>query len=230
MDSWIDALEELRAAALSQCEAAHNEGWGANAWSTEGGYCHEQPGAALMQYGMRDMADGTRQPSVIYNGWLSEDGYQPLQPDSATLTWLREGGVTHILTGHLPHGDAPLILRLADDLWAVSADTTYGHATTWPDSEAAVDCTTPARSAPGRGKSVCEVLLDDAGEFRVHGLLSNGERFEAKQADRTLGLATTDGWRVKARVGSKLLLCRNARWDFENRLADEANTELPGML
>ena len=103
-------------------------------------------------------------------------------------------------------------------------------ATTWPDSEAAIDCTTPARSAPGRGKSVCEVLLDEAGEFRVHGLLSNGERFEAKQADRTLGLATTDGWRVKARVGSKLLLCRNARWDFENRLADEANTELPGML
>ena len=229
LDVWIQALEDLRAGALSQCEAAHNEGcWGTSAWSTSGGYLCEQPGSALMQYGMRDMPDGSRQPSVVYNGWLNEEEYQPLQPDAATLAWLREGGVTHILTGHLPHGDAPLVIRLAEDLWAVLADTTYGSAVQWPHDAAATDDCTRARSAkaPGRGKSLCEVQLDEAGELRVHGFLSNGQPFEARQADRALGLSTTDRWRVKGRVGSKLLLCRNVRWDFENRFGDEADTEL----
>ena len=54
----------------------------------------------------------------------------------------------------------------------------------------------PARSAkaPGRGKSLCEVQCDEAGELRVHGVLSNGQPFEARQADRALGLSTADHW------------------------------------
>jgi hypothetical protein len=81
-------------------------------------------------------------------------------------------------------------------LWAVLADTTYGSAVQRPhDAAATVDCT-PARSAkaPGRGKSLCEVQCDEAGELRVHGVLSNGQPFEARQADRALGLPTAGHW------------------------------------
>merc|ERR1712224_729865 len=86
----------------------------ADAWSMkgQGGYVHSQPGSALLQYAMRDMPDGTRQPSVVYNGWLGDD-YQPIQADDKTLEWLHAGGVRQIVSGHLPHGDAPLVLRVA---------------------------------------------------------------------------------------------------------------------
>ncbi|CAE8722866.1 unnamed protein product [Polarella glacialis] len=227
---WIEALEDLRAAALAECEAAHTAGrCVSRAWSTEGGYCHEQPGSALLQYGMRDMPSGERQPSVIYNGWLSEDLYQPMQPDDATLVWLREGGVRHVVTGHLPHGDAPLFLPLAEDIFAVSADTSFAGSVQWPSVPLASEAPVVSGEGPTRGQSVCEVLVDElSGALRVHGVLSQGVAFEATSpGDSALGRETTDGWRVKGRVGDgELLLCRNVKWDFENRIAHESDVEL----
>ena len=215
---WIEELEALREAALQQCEAATPGAIDiADAWSMQGGYVHEHPGCALIQYSMRDMPGGQRQASVVYNGWLGDDDYLPIQPDDATLKWLCESGVARIVSGHLPHGDSPLIHRVAMDVTVITADITYAHEVTW-----AGDDNTDQTS----NKAVCEVLLGpNSREGKIHGCLDNGTPFEARLDDDVVGRITTDGWRVKGRASGKLLLSRNKKWKFQNRLADESEVE-----
>lgn len=151
---------------------------------------------------MRDMPDGTQQPSIIYNGFLGED-YQPLRPDEATLSWLLEGGVRRVVAGHLPHGDAPLLLRFGA-VQCVTADISYAH---------------HVEAAGGVSQAVCEVLLEE--ETTVHGRLATGEGYEARLSDAKMG-EVRDGWRVKGRLlDGRLILSRNDGWDFANRFEEE---------
>lgn len=75
---------------------------------------------------MRDMQDGSMQPSILYNGFLGQvwgwtllmwdfftrpndagrsgDDYQPLNLDLATQEWLTAGGVRRVCAGHLSLG------------------------------------------------------------------------------------------------------------------------------
>jgi len=226
LDEWLATLDALRASALGRVAAAEEAGEPAvaDAWSMrgQGGYGHPQPAASLLQYGMRDCPDGTRQPSVIYNGWL-DDEYQPtLAPDAATVAWLREAGVQRVVCGHQPHGDAPLVLRLAGGIDVVTADITYARETLWLGAQAKGD---EMSECP----ACCEVLLGPGdGEGRVHGVLSNGQAFEASLEDPLIGSITADGWRVKARTqahngegGQLVLMSRNEKYTFENRLCPE---------
>mmetsp|Transcript_8515 Transcript_8515/g.26485 ORF Transcript_8515/g.26485 Transcript_8515/m.26485 type:complete len:465 (-) Transcript_8515:101-1495(-) len=212
---WLEALEALRASALAECEEAAAAGAAppTEAWSTVGGYTHAQPGCALMQYCMRDVPGGARQPSIVYNGWLGDD-YQPLELDEATAGWLRAAGVRRVVSGHLPHGDAPLVLRAAEGIDAITADVSYGRQVQWQGE--AVEL------GPGAGRHTCEVLLGPGPEDGlIHGVLSNGLAFEARLSDPAVGCLTADGWRVKGRADGCLVLSRNEQWSFEARLVRE---------
>eukprot|EP00928_Gymnodinium_smaydae_P036803 TRINITY_DN25674_c0_g1_i1.p1 TRINITY_DN25674_c0_g1~~TRINITY_DN25674_c0_g1_i1.p1 ORF type:complete len:463 (+),score=63.08 TRINITY_DN25674_c0_g1_i1:139-1527(+) len=215
---WIAELERLRSHAMAQVSAQAGNPLGADAWCVNGGYTHQQAGAVLVQYGMRDLPCGRRQPSVVYNGWLTDD-YQPIQPDDATIEWLRSAGITSIASGHLPHGDAPLVLRVAEGIHAVTADTSYAMNTMWEGEEPP-----PPSQKPERGeRTVCEVLFGpEPATGRIHGMTANGLRYEADLRDEIIGKVTIDGWRVKARVGQQLLMSRNERWSFTNKLVDPA--------
>lgn len=220
LDEWMEELERIRSHAIAEVSAQGDTPPGADAWCLDGGYSHQQAGIKLVQYGMRNMPDGQFQPSVVYNGWLGDDDYQPLQPDSATIQWLRDAGIATVVCGHLPHGDAPLIHRFAPGLTAVTADTSYALSVNWegrpPVPQNPVD--TPCRG----DLTVCEVVLGpEPGSGRIHGATANGLAYEADLQDEVMGKVTEQGWRVKARVGQQVLLSRNERWDFTNKLVNE---------
>jgi len=212
---WLTALRALVDKEIADVEASVGVPQ-AEAWSTVGGYEHPQPGSRLCQYAMRDMPDGSQQPSVIYNGWL-DDNYQPtLVPSEAMLSWLHSAGVRRVVCGHQPHGDAPLVLRLPD-LLVATADTTYALEV---KREGAGVVT------PESATHVCEILLLPSGPLQLRGRLVDGTAFEASSEDAMLGLQTRDGWIVKGRVGNELLLSRNQKWMFESRVATESAVDI----
>eukprot|EP01062_Namystynia_karyoxenos_P019100 TRINITY_DN17150_c0_g1_i2.p1 TRINITY_DN17150_c0_g1~~TRINITY_DN17150_c0_g1_i2.p1 ORF type:complete len:323 (+),score=46.87 TRINITY_DN17150_c0_g1_i2:467-1435(+) len=216
---WVAELERFTRKAVAQAEEAGAAAPRADAWALTGGYTHPQPGSALAQYGMRDMPGGACQPSVIYNG-LIDDDCNPLIPDEATVKWLRDGGVRRVVCGHLPHGDAPLIIRYADRLDAVDIDCCYAGGVTW-DGEPHSP-TVKAGASGRRGSAVVELLITAHRGARVHGRLGDGTPFEADLEDPVIGRVTDDGWRVKGRSGGRLVLQRNEKWNFQRKLAEEA--------
>merc|ERR1712226_70677 len=168
---------------------------------------------------MRDMPDGSRQPSIIYNGCLDDD-YQPMQFDDETLDWLRRGGVRRVISGHLPNGDAPLIIRMSPDIDVIAADITYAGQVSWVGDEQ--DGGAPSTVCP----AVCEVCVElESHTCFVHGSLSNGLSFEAKLDDPVVGRTTVDGWRVKGRTDSLLVLSKNEKWEFQSRLARDEEVQ-----
>eukprot|EP00435_Cladocopium_sp_Y103_P072038 s50_g39.t1 len=200
---WISALDEFKMRQLAKI--VDSKELPKAAWSMQGGYDHPQPGAGLLQYMMRDMPDGSRQPSIIYNGFLGDD-YQPLTLDLATQRWLTAGGVRRVCSGHLPHGDSPLILRF-EEVVAITADISYADVVSWPGEVT-------------QQQAVCE-------ETVVHGCLTTGRGYEAKLSDPQIG-QLMDGWRVKGRLGDgRLVLSRNEGWDFEGSFApaEKANQQ-----
>ena len=209
---WIDDVESFRAQAWKQIVASDAFPPGPAAWFFSGGYDHAQPGSGLLQYMMSDTPEGTRQPSIMCNGFL-DDSSQPMQPDEATLSWLQEGGVRCVVCGHKPHGDAPFVMRIGRGIDAITADITYASNVKWSDM-------TEPRPSVG-SLAVCEVVLGPTPcDARAHGYLSDGSAFEAKLADQIIGKSTKDGWRVKGRAteSGKLVLSKNIGWDFSTRL------------
>ena len=68
---------------------------------------------------MGRLPDGTLNPTVVYSSFLHQqmvdyaDGSQILHTkqapmSAATAAWLKQGGVTAVVVGHQPVGDAPL--------------------------------------------------------------------------------------------------------------------------
>mmetsp|Transcript_63007 Transcript_63007/g.204270 ORF Transcript_63007/g.204270 Transcript_63007/m.204270 type:complete len:456 (-) Transcript_63007:31-1398(-) len=215
LEEWIQELERLRSTAMSEYKASLSQEPGSDAWSISGGYLHPQPGCSLNQYCMRDLVDGTQQASVVYNGWLG-DNYQPIDfDDAATTAWIKDAGIRFVISGHLPHGDAPLVLR-GEGVDAITADITYAAMTDWDGKREQEE------DRPDRGRhAVCEVLLGPGPEeARVRGVLSSGLAYEASLADEVVGRRTADGWRVKGWAGQKLVLSRNEKYTFYGRLAD----------
>lgn len=78
-------------------------------WETSGGYGHDQPGSSLLQYGMGTMADGSRNPSVIYATYLRNGVSTP--PADRVAAWLTSGGINRLVVGHQPNGDSPWIIN-----------------------------------------------------------------------------------------------------------------------
>jgi hypothetical protein len=147
-------------------------------WCASGGYTntnggednakspHPHPGGALIQYGMGGLPDKTRNPTIVYNSWLS-DGMpeiiynNDLSEEKELLHhFMDQTQLQMIVTGHKPHGDAPLPIRIvpttgnnkkSDDdstssssKWIVTGDTSYSGDTMWVNN---------GRTNVGRGES-----------------------------------------------------------------------------
>lgn len=181
-------------------------------WSTKGGYptikndtnipndnTFRQKGEALMQYGMGWTPDRLKNNTVVYASWL-DDGMPKHAADdrdyaNTFLELVRDffavADVELIVTGHQPHGDMPLPLRIDydDDTrkrtgWILACDTSYSGDTQWLSS------TRKSRgregSITGRGNvAVSEVLIDvnlDSGDVvdaHYHGILGDGSSYQS---------------------------------------------------
>jgi len=128
----------------------------------------------------------------------------PPVSDIATCThqFFQQSTINLILTGHKPQGDMPNPIRINNNHWIISADTSYSGNTKWFHDDR--NATTPIRmeqlrelqgrkrSTLGRGNSVSfrgeaavsEVLVElgKGGEslesVRYHGVLSDGTEYE----------------------------------------------------
>ena len=60
--------------------------------------------------GMGWLADGSVNPSVIYSSYLEKS--IPKLPTDDVIKTLKQSFINTIVTGHQPHGDAPLLLNL----------------------------------------------------------------------------------------------------------------------
>ena len=65
---------------------------------------------------MGRLADGTLNPSVIYNSYLQQVHGKVPVTKQAPLTgkpadWLKQSGVNKVVVGHQPVGDVPLVMN-----------------------------------------------------------------------------------------------------------------------
>ncbi|KAJ8612511.1 hypothetical protein CTAYLR_003699 [Chrysophaeum taylorii] len=134
--------------------------------------------------------------------------------DPRVAAWLRESGITRVVSGHRPVGDSPAVLSSAyHGVEMVCADTSYSD-TTAPDN---------------RGKALAAFIiegpdLETCTRSRLKGVLSDGRLYDCSMpylplssssssswgGDALLGTVTEDGWWFKAVVegGKKYLQSR----------------------
>jgi len=167
-------------------------------WVTVGGYLNTSKGSrdfgSLCAYGMGWKPDRTKNPTCVYNSWITdgmprrlygkevhEVAYQKL-----VNIFFEEAGLDAIVCGHQPVGDHPFLIRVGieKDKLIICADTSYSGDTKWMLND---------RVNLGRGKSVSgrgdvvvtEVLLEqdvDNGDLisiLTHGTLSDGSSYHS---------------------------------------------------
>ena len=104
---------------------------------------------------------------------------------------MQAGEVNRVCAGHLPHGDAPMLLRIGDGVDVITADFTYSAFQKWDEAD---------RGELPMQKAVHEVVLGPGDvRGRAHGVLSNGLPFSAAFEDPCVGRGTVDGWMIKGR-------------------------------
>ncbi len=178
--AWSYAQQSYEAR-LSE-EAGEDAG---RAWALEGGYSG-RPGENLLMYGMGWYPDGSRNPTLIYRDWMHEPatppppapaqpgfvhspapppaqaGLQPREPQSEVVAYLARAGVRRVVTGHKPHGDAPLVLRAAvactPSAEKMSTVTVLALDTSYSGRTATVGARASGPQTP-RGQAVCELLI-----------------------------------------------------------------------
>mmetsp|Transcript_9739 Transcript_9739/g.14687 ORF Transcript_9739/g.14687 Transcript_9739/m.14687 type:complete len:555 (+) Transcript_9739:139-1803(+) len=195
-------------------------------WSSEGGYHHCTPGSRLLQYGMGWMPDNSVNPTLVYDNFLSDGAPQP--PPTDVIENLTKSGVRKLVTGHQPHGDAPVVID-SGGLQVITGDTSYARNVRWfgPDATseqrahvdnllrqvnggAGLEDIVHSNSSNTRGAAVSEICIkfDDVFPFAsrtfIHGMLNNGLKYDfelpASSKNRLIGKVTKDGWWVKGRM------------------------------
>lgn len=74
-------------------------------------------------------ADRAKNPTVISSSYLEQGKANPI--GSAAAEWLKSVGITRVVVGHQPHGDAPQVMD-SHGVQTISADTAYSRSTQWP--------------------------------------------------------------------------------------------------
>mmetsp|Transcript_20768 Transcript_20768/g.29027 ORF Transcript_20768/g.29027 Transcript_20768/m.29027 type:complete len:500 (+) Transcript_20768:207-1706(+) len=123
LSEWLDALHAFKQSELSAIDEGRDSDM---VWSLEGGYSNPAPGSRLMQYGMGRCPppERLRTRSVVYNDFLSLGAVRTPCPD--LCRGLTQIGIRRLVSGHKPHGDAPLFIRSPEtDLIVCTADTSY---------------------------------------------------------------------------------------------------------
>ena len=229
-DDWMSKVREF----VDEQRSHWRDGVGSEkgVWASRGGYQLEpDAGGSLMQYGMGYMLDGEKilkNPTVVYASWLKEG--QPFCPEPATEEMFDEAGLKLIVTGHQPHGDAPLPIRVGGgggggeegggggsegSKLIITGDTSYSGDVQWQEG---LNEWRKSRgrdgSLSGRGQvAVSEILLEIGGadnnellSVKTRGTLSDGSDYETELMGEDAKVVGTevdvDGtkWWIKARL------------------------------
>jgi hypothetical protein len=179
-------------------------------WSTVGGYNTLNQNSdvsmefgSLCQYGMGWLPDKSRNPTVVYNGWMVDGKPKYYNVDDEYLRAYRGivedffnmAGLDVIASGHQPVGDIPFPIQISNGCakegnrrrFVICADTSYSGDTKWMNN------VKDGRQNRGRGISVSgrgdfavsEILLEQDCEslgissIRVRGTLSDGSHHES---------------------------------------------------
>ena len=188
-------------------------------FSTVGGYDPPEAGSRLMQYGMGELPDGISNPTVIYDNFLAKGAPQP--PSEAVIEFLNRSGVVRTVTGHQPHGDAPVVISLPT-LQVLTGDTSYAHNVEW-DLESFAESAglweqlvaqrgeVSSAAAETRGYAVSEIVIsfdgDDAQDSAareicsnvlIHGVTESRFAYEFSTTNELIGRCFADDWWVKS--------------------------------
>ena len=114
MGEWVEAMNAFAASQVAEwcadADAAAGPSWPGAADPLGPGF-FARPGGRLMAYAMANQPGGERSPTVVYSSFL-DDG-QPVAAAPEVVRWLDSGGISTLVVGHQPHGDAPVIMRCA---------------------------------------------------------------------------------------------------------------------
>jgi hypothetical protein len=194
-------------------------------WGEVGTYDHPQPGSRVGYLGMAMIPgpEKTVNPSVIYATYMA--GGMPVEITKGTSDKLKNSGITRVIVGHQPHGDAPTVIQ-AHDLQVIMGDTSYSAGTLWNYDNADIWAKRSAEQLADdslgltglpiakdntRGVTVSEIHIkfpngtEHGAESRVYitGILSDGSTYDFEQADvasnKYVGKMTdSKEWMVKA--------------------------------
>ena len=144
---------------------------------------------------------------------------------------MRQSGVRAVLTGHQPHGDAPVIIRCAEDLIIVSADTGYSAYTLWGQTAASASVADPSvKSTRGSASSEVVVAGGLVQNVRVSAVLSDHSKLQADlpvvgEVPNYIGRQTKDGWWVKGYTKSVWLCSRGEGFTVLNSVRPKLTEE-----
>lgn len=181
-------------------------------WSTVGGYSTLNQNSdlatefgSLCQYGMGWLPDKSRNPTVVYNGWMvdgkpkyynSEDKYLRAYR-GIVEDFFQMAGLDVIVSGHQPVGDMPFPIQISNGCdgkdigkrkFVICADTSYSGDTKWMNNNVEDGRQNLGRgiSVSGRGDfAVSEILLEQEcdtlhiSSISFRGTLSDGSHHES---------------------------------------------------
>jgi len=220
---WVDALNKW-----SRDEVARwaEMDWHANAkpeltqWALKnhGTYEERQPGSALLTYGMGGIGpNSTPNPTVVYRDWIGRDG-APSPPGAFLINKLKAAGIRRVVSGHKPHGDAPLILEIAG-ITIITADTSYSVDVKGSESPVMKAFDKVSGRGTKRAKCCCAEIHHANGVYTAHGVTADGTAVEAEMADGIVGRKTKDGWWAKSirKRDNKVLISKSKGYTVENK-------------
>lgn len=192
-----------------------------------------------MQYGMGMAPGRKRVPGVVYANYLSAGN--PAFISSDVVAYLKQADVTTVITGHQPHGDAPVVIS-NDGVRVITCDISYSNNVVWENDlgrQQAKSHNTKSSCADGngqRGKAITEVCVESDGDgtparIYLHGRLSTGEgyafqlpEFSQKGSSghqELVGRVTDDGWWIKAVLpNGKVLATKAEGFKVVNRISE----------
>ncbi|GMI25549.1 hypothetical protein TrCOL_g9984 [Triparma columacea] len=253
---WVDAINNW-----SEVQKSHwlNQIGPPVIWSTKGGYeTTPNQGGSLIQYGMGWLLNPpttsnnktpptvTKNPTCVYASWLNKGMPCPSTSSSPSVRNMFTDGVEVIISGHQPHGDAPLGIKVDGGGVIVTGDTSYSGDTGWVNSENGGNKGREGTKS-GRGVvAVSEILLQytttnstsSLKSIITRGVLSDGTSYECDglMKDDVVGREAKDEvfgddgkviidgiekgryW-IKAKLGEgKYLGCYAKGWEVENKV------------
>lgn len=171
VDEWLEALEKFARDRVSKWQEyvtkLENEpGYQQDrVWSTRGGYNYWPSGQRfedLIQYGMGWTPDRRRNPTVVYSSWLKNGLPVHFLPDvssmedvmyaSLTAEFFKAASLQLIVSGHQPHGDMPMPIRIGESQCVLCCDTSYSADTIWWNQDEGEGRTNVGRGSGSSGR------------------------------------------------------------------------------
>mmetsp|Transcript_73880 Transcript_73880/g.169318 ORF Transcript_73880/g.169318 Transcript_73880/m.169318 type:complete len:166 (+) Transcript_73880:2-499(+) len=161
-------------------------------------------------------------PSVVASHWQPQLPPERLAPE--VVDFLSASGVTTVFSGHVPHGDAPMVSR-QDGLAVITMDTSYSNNVIYEGApKAAGDGTN--RGPVAVPVAVVEARAGAPPRVELEAVLATGKLLQASLPDCPYTGSYVDGWLVKGTVEGRWLLTQVQGFTVTNRLVDSVGFEV----